>query len=425
MITEIGQNIKFTGVDSNIGTTNQIKKNEKLSGTVSSVQTDSFEKQGNTKKLSTSTKIGIGAGILTVGGLIATAIFTKGKNIKPANFAEHLDFKPAQTMEEAIAYAKKNLGVEKFDFGNDVEMANWVNEGLTNINNRFKGKANMPKELRWADKANIEKIQADCSSKVAQVGAYCQGDTLAFNQQYFSADKIKEVQSVLKLIFPPVEGKPDSLKKIMVHGEDTALKEKLLKQYIKLLKSPNNYTRFDAINTSMMLDDYVASIKLAEKNPTYFIERALKHDKAKEILEKQGIDLSVENFNKLSPEKQKEYMEKLFHTAYSNNIAFASHATHRGNSKFDILYHEMGHLLHHKNVSHADEFWGKLSEKSEKAFLADNGKLETAGKISWYAQTNQYEFVAETFNALCAGKKLPKDVMDLYKYYKGPELPNM
>lgn len=34
MITEIGKNIKFTGVDSNIGTTNQIKKNEKLSGTV-------------------------------------------------------------------------------------------------------------------------------------------------------------------------------------------------------------------------------------------------------------------------------------------------------------------------------------------------------------------------------------------------------
>lgn len=51
----------------------------------------------------------------------------------------------------------------------------------------------------------------------------------------------------------------------MVHGEDAALKEKLLKQYIKLLKSPNNYTRFDAINTSMMLDDYVASIKLAKK----------------------------------------------------------------------------------------------------------------------------------------------------------------
>ena len=42
MITEIGKNIKFTGVDSNIGTTNQIKKNEKLSGTVSPVQTDSF-----------------------------------------------------------------------------------------------------------------------------------------------------------------------------------------------------------------------------------------------------------------------------------------------------------------------------------------------------------------------------------------------
>ena len=357
--------------------------------------------------------------------MVAAAIFTKGKNIKPANFAEHIDFKPAKTMEEAAAYAKKHLGVEKFDFGNDVEMANWVNEGLTNISNRFKGKANMPKELRWADKATIEKMQTDCSGKTSRVGAYCQGDTLAFNQQCFSDDIIKEVQSGLKAIFPPVEGKPDLFQNIMIHGEDAALKEKLFNQYCKLLESPESYTRFDAINTGLMMEDWIASIKLADNNPTYFIEKAFKNDKAKKILESKGIDLSVENFKKLSPEKQKEYMQNFFKTAYSNNLVFGSHATCRGNSKFDTLYHEMGHLLHHKNVSHAEEFWGRLSSKSKKAFLTDNAKLETAGKISWYAQTAPSEFVAETFNALCAGKKLPDDVMELYRYYKGPELPNM
>jgi hypothetical protein len=52
-------------------------------------------------------------------------------------------------------------------------------------------------------------------------------------------------------------------------------------------------------------------------------------------------------------------------------------------------------------------------------------KLKTADKISWYAKTNPEEFVAETFSALCAGKKLPDDVMEMYKYYKGPEIPNM
>ena len=169
----------------------------------------------------------------------------------------------------------------------------------------------------------------------------------------------------------------------------------------------------------------MASIQLAENNPIYFIEVALKNDKVKKILENKGIDLSVENFKKLTPEKQKEYMQNFFKTACSNKIAFLSHATCRGNSQFDTLYHEMGHLLHGKNTSLKDNMWGRLSKKSEKAFLADNAKLETAGKISWYAQTDPSEFVAETFNALCAGKKLPDDVMELYRYYKGPELPNM
>ena len=85
----------------------------------------------------------------------------------------------------------------------------------------------------------------------------------------------------------------------------------------------------------------------------------------------------------------------------------------------------MGHLLHDMNTSIKDNIFGRLSKKAGKEFLADTAKQETAGKISWYAQTDPSEFVAETFNALCAGKKLPDDVMELYRYYKGPELPNM
>ncbi len=85
----------------------------------------------------------------------------------------------------------------------------------------------------------------------------------------------------------------------------------------------------------------------------------------------------------------------------------------------------MGHLLHDMNTSLKDNRWGRLSKKAEKDFLADNRKQEIAEKISWYAKVDPFEFVAETFNALCVGKKLPDDVMDLYRYYKGPELPNM
>lgn len=118
-------------------------------------------------------------------------------------------------------------------------------------------------------------------------------------------------------------------------------------------------------------------------------------------------------------------MKKFYSVLIKNNVNLTGHASHRGNSRFDDLYHEMGHLLHNKNTSLKDSFWGRLSTKSTKAFMADKEKLKTAGKISWYAQTNPREFVAECFNALCAGRKLPDDVMKMYEYYKGPKLPDM
>lgn len=79
-------------------------------------------------------------------------------------------------------------------------------------------------------------------------------------------------------------------------------------------------------------------------------------------------------------------MKKFYSVLIKNNVNLTGHASHRGNSKFDDLYHEMGHLLHNKNTCLKDSFWGRLSTKSTKAFMADKEKLKTAGKISWYAQ---------------------------------------
>ena len=52
-------------------------------------------------------------------------------------------------MKEAVAFARKHLGIKNFNLEDDLELANWVNEGLVNINNRFKCKANMPKKLNF------------------------------------------------------------------------------------------------------------------------------------------------------------------------------------------------------------------------------------------------------------------------------------
>ena len=57
--------------------------------------------------------------------------------------AEHIDFTPAKTTKEAIEFAKTKLGVKNYDDSMPLDVMNWVNEGLTNINNVRKGKAKL------------------------------------------------------------------------------------------------------------------------------------------------------------------------------------------------------------------------------------------------------------------------------------------
>ena len=41
--------------------------------------------------------------------------------------------------------------------------------------------------------------------------------------------------------------------------------------------------------------------------------------------------------------------------------------------------------------------------------------------VSAYAQAGIGEFIAEVYMMILSGKKMPKEVMELYKKYKGPE----
>ncbi len=65
-----------------------------------------------------------------------------------------------------------------------------------------------------------------------------------------------------------------------------------------------------------------------------------------------------------------------------------------------------------------DKFKKKYPDLYE--FLTNQTTQQTAGKISWYAQTSIGEFVAEVYAKLVSGVKLPDDVMELYKKYNGP-----
>ena len=86
----------------------------------------------------------------------------------------------------------------------------------------------------------------------------------------------------------------------------------------------------------------------------------------------------------------------------------------------DVLVHEYGHVLHKEQIGYI-EADGYRTGKFGTGEIAKQRKA-IAGKVSEYAQTNPMEFVAETFAGHIAGKKFDKDVYDMYKIYKGPEL---
>lgn len=57
-----------------------------------------------------------------------------------------IEFKKAESVEEAEEYAKLNFKIKDFKV-NDLEVANWINEGLTVLSNKFNGKVYMPRKV--------------------------------------------------------------------------------------------------------------------------------------------------------------------------------------------------------------------------------------------------------------------------------------
>ena len=103
-------------------------------------------------------------------------------------------------------------------------------------------------------------------------------------------------------------------------------------------------------------------------------------------------------------------------------------------SVFDTLYHEEGHLFHHKNtiLDYEDMHvvYNKQTGKPDKIGALAKGFLESkeeqfiASTVSRYAKSSPLEFVAEVYARMLNGEKFGDDVMNLYNKYKGPVLPD-
>lgn len=383
------------------------------------IQRDELDKKLNNKsnrKLTSNQEKCLIAVTSTIYAIAYCQLFLKRKVFKPANFAEHIDFVKANTMKEAVAFARKHLGIKKFNLEDDLELANWVNEGLVNINNRFKGKANMPKTI---------KFYSDFTGSLVVAHSFFLKDIIEFNKEFFlknnSAEIIRDVRGKLESLFS-FEGN-ELINHKIVPGEDFKVREKLFQNYQKMLKNPKEYTRFDAILGGYLFEDYMESIKFAHTAPKTILNILQKNKKAMEVLEKNNINISMTEFDKFDEITKNKFMDRIYNIIYNNKIFISGHSQHRGNSIFYILNHEMGHLLHFKNISIWDRVLGKVSRVEKDKFVKDIEKQEMARKISSYASSNPLEFVAETFSVMLSGVKLPEKVIEMYKAFGGPNIP--
>ncbi|MBQ4647269.1 MAG: hypothetical protein IJB79_07965 [Candidatus Gastranaerophilales bacterium] len=369
-------------------------------------QADEFVSSKPKKKLTTKQKILIGATTLlaTSAAVLAGLFLIKDGKLKPAQFKEFIKFTPAKTMEEAREFAIKNFGVEKFDFEDDLEMANWINEGLTNVNNKFKGKAHMPKILAFGE------------HKSSQAQAFIDGlgEGIYISKKAYDKDaNIEHIKKLMKNVGINIKEN----KITMLAGMDKQKALSFIKKYQEMIKSPDSYTRFQWADLQTQLEDAYASVH----KPMRFITDISENKEISKILEKENIPIVLEEIFQKSPEEQTKIAQQIADALDKHKIKYNAQGSDRFLSTFDTIYHEMGHLQNYRNSNYFTRFFGKLSDRPKQIekFTKDFQKQQIAQKISWYAQKDPSEFVAETFAQMCNGKELDEDILRLYKYYNG------
>ena len=333
-------------------------------------------------KKSTAKKILIGAGIAaTIGGIIycvATGKFSRAKQL-----AEHIDFKPAKTLEEAINFGKTNFGIKSYEgfTEKDLEILNFTNEGLANIHSKFKGKIQIARKIIYEPVVNSNEV-------ASTIGNYC----LSLNKNYFCKinnhiqEKIKDINSII----------------FCFNEKDREYITKIIKEY----EAGKCTTLEQKLNTENILGHAIDKVNYYA-NPN----NALKFVSDNGILTYKGKPFSYTEALKWSPEMKEEFVHAFWKSIKNNPKIKISLDKSEIESAFGFLYHEIGHT----NDPH-------LAHRT-KEFLKNPDAVNIAAKVSGYAKTNEDEFIAEVFKKLASGKKLPEDVMKLYKELGGPMVP--
>lgn len=341
--------------------------------------------------MSTTSKFLIGLGVVAA-GLLALKCGKASKVTQTKKLAEKIKFKPAQTAEEAVTFGKNNLGIKNYEgFAEaDKDVLNWVNEGLTNVSNIMCGNTRAFNYIKY------DTFTGGYAATLTDGG-------LMLNRNFF-ANIDKELSGRLGVL---------EKQGVLIRnangqfGVSRFIDENYAKDILKHIERYNK-GEFSTFKDKMYLYNYfdealhVGNIPFI--SPLKSIKSILNNSDAVQILNSKGILTDITQIEKLSTKEQVSLFVKMIK---DGNIAVSfGEGAGKNISPFHAIYHEAGHL--YDNVVSG----GWLNQTDE----------QIAGLVSGYAQTSPREFSAETFAKLIAGKKLPDEVLNLYKELGGPTI---
>ena len=427
--------------------------------------------------LSKGQKWGIGLGAAIVALPLLAIGLSKGLTSKLSKLykdklvlselPEKLQFTDAKTVDEGIKYAKDVLKIKEVDSDFSLDAINYVNKMLVDVSNANKGKLFMPARLRYLE---MEHAIAYANKNVM---SKCFGE-LGINKKYFDDNFLTKTISKRLGV-----GKKEAAQTVKKEAEEVVDDDKFMTwAWDEKIADLASRFRQDSSSLSIkekrdLLNNLDEGIDLIDSfknlSPFSSITRNLN------IFKKYNIDVNLDEIKKLSLKEQQEKLKELL-------LKVKEKSGKPCVAKIDYtnidttVYHEMGHLQdfaknlkeldikdvkfdwkdawkkadenvkngklfeHSERLQAVDNRWGgttyegykELLEKNPQKFkerypdlynhLMDENIQQTAGKVSWYAQTSIGEFVAEVYAKLVSGAKLPDDVMALYKKYNGPML---
>jgi len=310
----------------------------------------------------------------------------------------NIEFKKAETYEEAVKFGKEHLGIQKYrGFSKkDVDAINWVNEGLVNVSNYQNGKLKIPDIISYKNM-----LDSDTSAYVI-----AQGDTFAnvlhINKRHLKnidskiPEELKDSESAINLFSDKSMQRVNELIEKYKNNQMTDLKDKM-----------ELYHNLRQINKRFAKLPYTESINKMLKTPELrqkLIDKGLMVD-GQLKLGKYLPTPKTGGMHTVAPKKVYEIL--------SNATGFKF--DYKPVGPFNTVYHEMGHLQY-KNISK----YGTGDVNSGKEMLdswKNRNEFATALSVSEYAATCPSEFIAETFAAMVDGEELSDDVKLLfYKY---------